>query len=72
MTHSYKLLPILLILTGCCYQEADKAEQRKIFMECLDKVKFAPTSTHYSDLDEVIDSCKHASYILTTYTTVCR
>ncbi len=42
--------------------DSDQCMRAKLFKECLAALPAGPAKTHYSDWDDVVDSCESAAY----------
>lgn len=55
----------LLALVGCEPElhRTDQCLRHALFVDCLERLKSipGPTTTHYSDWDEVVDACERAA-----------
>jgi hypothetical protein len=61
----FAIIAIAGILLACHEPKPNRATQERIFKECLAGAPKLPQgATHYSDADEIINSCRTAAYYM--------
>lgn len=57
---------LICVLLAACSKEAmqvsDQCMRVELFRQCMAALPAGPVSTHYSDWDEVVDSCESAAF----------
>lgn len=63
------ILLFLAVMSGGCENNeftdprgADQCLRAELFEKCMKLLPAGPVSTHYSDWDEVVDSCESSAY----------
>ncbi len=58
-----RVLLICLLALGCEAETvSDQCLRATLFKECMAGLPKGPSSTHYNDWDDVVDSCETAAY----------